>query len=304
MGVEFESSGTNENWSPWINGPPESSSTPDHSTLDDYSSPGIIQWDPPEIQDPSESAYDGGVEAAARATEAAERSGSVVSMPGDGRPEPQTEITAPGSGDSPPERREARSGVPDSAVEFINSAVKSLAWQAVESASAALSPLGPVVVRSLYIVNQIDTMIEGTRSGAGFDLKVSIPGLEFSIDELDAKLEVLARLHVGGPPSGGPTAGTLLEVQFYEPPTGRGDVGPHLQTSDTSGRFGIPPVHTDGGTLEDDRWGAWLDLVGELLIRNLSWALTYVASLPAGTVLASIKIGAPSARPPLSRNGS
>ena len=186
---------------------------------------------------------------------------------------------------------EVPSGTRESAVELVNSTCKSLAWHAAESVSAGISPLGPVIVRSVYLGKQVVTIVNGMRNGEGFDLKLSIPGLSIPIEAEGAKLEVLARLHVGGSAPGGPTADTLFEIQFYEPPTGDGDVDSHQKLSGTAAPEGAPPAETVGESERHDPWAPWLDLVGKQLIQNLSWVLTYVASLPAGTVEASIRLG-------------
>ena len=179
--------------------------------------------------------------------------------------------------------------------EFLRSSLESLAWRAAESISAGVLPLGPVIVRALYISKQIITLLEGTRSGEGYSLKVSIPGLDIPIEGLNARLEVLARLRVGEPTSRGPDAGTLLEVQFYEPPTDSGDVGSIHRPSDNQPSDAIAPSEISAAqnarNSELDPWEAWLNLVGARLIHNLSWALKYVAGLPAGTDEASIRIG-------------
>lgn len=289
MGMEFGSSEADDIRPSLIDGQPEPDSTPYDPASDFSFLVGMIPSDSPEDHDPFTTTYDSDLEDAVRAGEPGGEAGFVALAPGDGWWE-QAENTVPGS--------DAQPVIPDSLIEAAESTLQSLARQAADSASAAPSHFGPDLVCSLDIADQIETTLEGTRSGSGFGLKVSMPGLDFPIEDLDARIEVLARLHAGGSPSDGPTAGTLLEVQFHEPPTGRGDVAPHHRLPDTSAGSGTPPAPTAGASSEDDPWKVWLDLVGAQLIRNLRWALTYVASLPAGTVQASIRIGVLPERPP------
>lgn len=187
---------------------------------------------------------------------------------------------------------EHRLRAPNPGVEFVQTGLERLAWQAADTVSAGLSPLGPVVVRGLYIGKQIVTMVQGTCNGDGFNLKVSIPGMDLPLEDLHAKLEILTRLRVGGQTSDRPDAGVHLEAEFYEPPTGDGDVGSSHRPSASTARHGILPAPTAEYIPPTDPWAVWLDLAGTRLIHNLSWALTYVAGLPAGTVETSIRIGA------------
>src|SRR5262249_38612532 len=60
--------------------------------------------------------------------------------------------------------------------EFALGGLESLGWQIAQIVSTAVSPLGPAMVHSLYLIKQVATAAAGLACGEGFDLKLGLPG--------------------------------------------------------------------------------------------------------------------------------
>jgi len=101
-------------------------------------------------------------------------------------------------------------------LDFTRGGLESLGWRAAEIASLQLSPLGPVVVRSLYLSRQALQAVRGVTEGEGFYLKVTVPGLAVLGDTGPFELAAYVRLGQTRPDAEG-GADIRPDIQFFEP---------------------------------------------------------------------------------------
>jgi hypothetical protein len=174
-------------------------------------------------------------------------------------------------------RPESEQGV-DGFQEFTREAVKSLLWQAAELTAAAVAPVpvGPVVVRCLYLSRQMVVAARGVASGEGFDFKMNLPGLDLLNGSiLPPGFELVARLRVGqAPPDRGSGLDIRPELQFFEQWFNDVDVAnadePRLRRRIRI--MGLVEI-SEPGPRPDDPWTVWLALLGDDLIHRLAATL-------------------------------
>jgi hypothetical protein len=159
-------------------------------------------------------------------------------------------------------------------------------WRAQRSATWAptdrLHPVGPQVVRGLYLTKQIVEMLKGYRSGDGFYFKVSVPGLDLPLG-----LELVFRIRLGFLDRDSAGYGFSAEIQVFEPwfP----DLNVKHRLPDTAGKLGrgIPPTYTPAPR-RDDPWRVWLVLIGDGLILDLARTLADATGTPVDELTARL----------------
>jgi hypothetical protein len=159
------------------------------------------------------------------------------------------------------------------------SGLESSLWKVGEELADRLHPVGPQVVRGLYLTKQIVEMLKGYRSGDGFYFKVSVPGLDLPLG-----LELVFRIRLGFLDRDSAGYGFSAEIQVFEPwfP----DLNVKHRLPDTAGKLGrgIPPTYTPAPR-RDDPWRVWLVLIGDGLILDLARTLADATGTPVDASL-------------------
>ncbi|WP_433294627.1 hypothetical protein ACQP2F_33590 [Actinoplanes sp. CA-030573] len=152
--------------------------------------------------------------------------------------------------------------------DLAGSGLETLLWHTAEGLAATFVPGGAFVIRGVYLTKQLYSMLTGLQSGRGFMFKMSVPGLN-----LPWHLELVACVKIG-PPHGVASEGVQAEFQIFQPWLQQVDVEA-VHGEETTGRTG----HMSPPAPVTDPWRIWLSLLGEVLIRNLAWALSNATSM-------------------------
>ena len=165
-------------------------------------------------------------------------------------------------------------------VNLINSGLESALWRTAEVLSAQIAPVGPSVVRSVYLGRQLYTALRGLDSGDGFRFKLTIPGL----DQLPGApvpegWELITRVRLGAATEPASEAGVWSEIQIFEPWVSDVDVA----AADPAPTLGVPPAESVPPR-DADPWAAWIALLGPELTRNVSEALSEALHRPISDV--------------------
>lgn len=154
------------------------------------------------------------------------------------------------------------------------SGLESSLWTVGDKLAGQLHPVGPQVVRWLYLTKQVVEMFKRYRSGDGFYVKFSVPDLD-----LPPGMEFIFRIRLGFLNQDSTGFGCSAEIQILEPWFPDLDVKHTLP--DTAGKLGrgIPPVHTPAPR-HDDPWCVWLALIGDGLILDLARTLADATGTP------------------------
>ncbi|MEV4539344.1 hypothetical protein AB0J82_36785 [Asanoa sp. NPDC049518] len=170
-------------------------------------------------------------------------------------------------------------------------------------ASDAVHERGPAVVRGLYLSRQVVTAVRGMADGNGFDLKVSIPGVDL-LDGvvLPSGFQLAAHVRLGHTlplPDGDGGVDIRPEIQFFEPWCDAMDVAPIRQPGTATSPLSAVARAQGIGPAPDseDPWRVLLVLLGDDLIHNLARTLTSACALPPGRVLEALRRERAAARP-------
>ena len=170
-------------------------------------------------------------------------------------------------------------------VDIGRTGLESTLWKGAEVAAAGLHPLGPCVVRGLYLSKQVIAAFKGMQAGDGFYFKVAVPGLN-----LPMGLELVFRVRLSyKAPSVGGGYGFGAEIQVFEP--WLPDQGVKHRLHDTAEKLasGVLPARTPESS-SGDPWRVWLVLIGDQLIGDLAEALAAATHLSAGEILAGLRV--------------
>jgi hypothetical protein len=176
-----------------------------------------------------------------------------------------------------PERTETFA---DRIEKFIRSGLESVFWSAAELAAVtSFTPLGPILVRGLYLSRQVFAASEGIANGRGFNLKLSLPAEVLNSSVLPPGLQLIASVRLGERlerPDGG--VDTTAEIQIFKPWFDQVDVG---EVREPQGRR-LPSWQ--GVTVERSEPApsnpslVWLDLLGDKAIHDLARTLSQALS--------------------------
>jgi hypothetical protein len=161
--------------------------------------------------------------------------------------------------------------------------LESTLWKIGEEVASQLHPLGPQVVRGLYVTKQLAAALKGLRSGDGFYFKVSAPGLD-----LPAGLELVFRIRLGYRNEDAAGYGFRAEIQVFEPWLDDMDIKTDEFSAADKLASGVPAVGAVAGAAHPDPWRVWLVLIGADLIRDLAATLARAANVPTGAMLAQL----------------
>lgn len=153
-------------------------------------------------------------------------------------------------------------------VHLAQSGLETLLWYTAEGLAATFVPGGAFVMRGVYLTKQLYDVLTGLQSGRGFIFKMSVPGLN-----LPWHLELVACVKIG-PPRGVASEGVQAEFQIFQPWLQQVDVEA-VHGEEATGQ----PGHASPPAPVTDPWRIWLSLLGEVLIRNLAWALSNATSM-------------------------
>lgn len=153
-------------------------------------------------------------------------------------------------------------------VHLAESGLETLLWRTAEGLAATFVPGGAFVMRGVYLTKQLYDVLTGLQRGRGFMFKMSVPGLN-----LPWHLELVTCVKIGSP-HGVASEGVQAEFQIFQPWLQQVDVEA-VRGEEGTGWSGqaSPPAPVA------DPWRIWLSLLGEVLIRNLAWALSNATSM-------------------------
>jgi hypothetical protein len=192
-------------------------------------------------------------------------------------PQPDVRLP-PTTSDGVDRPREPQDALTGQVVDFTKSGVETFLWKACEVASLHLTPLGPAIVRSLYLSAQLLDSFNGLRDGNGLIFKVCVPGLG---DVLPKDFEFVVVVRVASERHGLVSGvGVRAELQVFQPYFPDYDVEA-AEGRPVAGR--IPAVRTPVAEGQDP-WRIWLALIGDGLIRDLSGTLAKAVNVPVANV--------------------
>lgn len=172
----------------------------------------------------------------------------------------------------------------DRARESSCASVESLVWFVAESVALQFTPLASVLVRALYVGKQVFTAFDGMAEGEGFNLKLSVPGLDL-LDggvlppgfQLGVSVRLGERLERR---DGG--FDVNAEIQVFKPWFDQIDIGKvqaPLEVGKSSGRFDLPTVVENTEQALPDPWAEWLALLGRRLVDDLPAVISQAPGL-------------------------
>ena len=158
----------------------------------------------------------------------------------------------------------------EKAVDLGKSGAQTILWHVCDLASyhVGLGPLGPVVLRCLYLTGQLLDALTGLNTGEGVVFSVSVPGIENHL--LPKFFELNISLSIASERDGlKPHLATAVEMQVFKPFFPNYDLGGG-EHGRVPGR--ISPAWTPTPSNQDP-WRVWLALLGDGLIRDLARTL-------------------------------
>lgn len=93
-------------------------------------------------------------------------------------PPPGTPSDVPVHGARPEREIAEQREVTGFVVDLAESGLQSLLWRVGEAASLHISPVGPAIVRGIYLGKQLHDAIVGLKRGEGFFFTLTVPGLD------------------------------------------------------------------------------------------------------------------------------
>jgi DNA-binding CsgD family transcriptional regulator len=162
--------------------------------------------------------------------------------------------------------------------DFTKSGLENLLWKTADTAALQFTPLGPAIVRNIYLSRQLRIAVMALRAGEGLIFKIAIPGFDLpSGDSLPPGLQFAAHVRLAGDRDNVMSEPWLrTEIQICEPWFGEDDAEKADEASDPDH---VPPAGTTTPRSAEP-WRAWLSLIGTPLIRDLSRALSIISGVP------------------------
>jgi hypothetical protein len=173
---------------------------------------------------------------------------------------------------------------------------ENLLWRAMELAATAVIPagLGPAVVRCLYVGRQVVIAARGVEDGRGFDLKISLPGLDLLEDSiLPPGFELVAHVRIGQAlPDPDGAVDIRPEIQIFKPWFDDVDVGSAAKPREASPQRRIrmvgPVEVSEPEPDPNDPWTTWIVVLGDSLIHNLAETLGHARTASANDLRSAI----------------
>lgn len=197
-----------------------------------------------------------------------------------GLPGKRSQLAFPG-----PEHPSEETAAPDDlltrrAVHLVDTWLESAMWYTAEALSAQAGPVGPMVVRLACLSRQLYIAARGLDNGAGFQFKISVPGLDLLPGApVPDGWELVTRVRLGATARPASEAGVRSEIQIFQPWLHQVDVA----AADRPPALGVPPAASEPPPGADP-WAAWIALLGPAVMRDVSRALSVAVGRPVGDV--------------------